>query len=104
MGTYTLFLLSTYVAFRFVRREFGGAAAWGTALSMPLIPALFGVARLGQLDGAVASMYLLAALALYRTVDGGGRGRIVVDGLALGLAFGTEATRLKVVPAGQLWI
>src|SRR5918997_3291916 len=66
MGSYALFLLSTYAAFRFVRAEFGSVAAWGAALSMPLIPVLFGFARLGQLDGAVASMYLLAALALPR--------------------------------------
>ena len=56
----------SYAAFRFVRSEFDGGGRLGRRpVSMPLIPALFGFARLGQLDGAVASMYLLAAVALY---------------------------------------
>jgi 4-amino-4-deoxy-L-arabinose transferase-like glycosyltransferase len=104
MGSYVLFLLSTYAAFRFVRGEFGSAAAWGAALSMPLIPALFGFARLGQLDGAVASMYLLAALALYRAFTGGGRGRTVWAGVVLGLAFATKLNVFPLVPAALLWI
>src|SRR3712207_162807 len=95
MGSYTLFLLSTYAAFRFLRGEFGAAAGWGGALSMPLIPALFGFARLGQLDGAVASMYLLAALALYRMLVRGGGWWTVGAGSLLGLAF---ATKLSVSP------
>src|SRR5919202_737259 len=77
MGSYALFLLATYAAFRFVRDEFGVAAAWGAALSMPLIPVLFGFARLGQLDGAVASMYLLSAAAVYRMLTRGGGWRTV---------------------------
>jgi 4-amino-4-deoxy-L-arabinose transferase-like glycosyltransferase len=103
MGSYVLFLLSTYAAFRFVRSEFGSAAAWGAALSMPLIPALFGFARLGQLDGAVASMYLLAALALYRMLDRGGRERTILAGAALGLAFATKLNVFPLVPAALLW-
>src|SRR3712207_1217467 len=103
MSSYALFLLSTYAAFRFVRSEFGAAAAWGTALSMPLIPALFGFARLGQLDGAVASMYLLAALALYRMLVYGVRRRTVVPGGGLGLAFATKLNALPLGPAGLLW-
>ena len=103
MGSYVLFLLSTYAAFRFVRSEFGSAAAWGAALSMPLIPALFGFARLGQLDGAVASMYLLAALALYRMLGRGGRGWTVLAGAALGLAFATKLNVFPLVPAALLW-
>jgi 4-amino-4-deoxy-L-arabinose transferase-like glycosyltransferase len=103
MGSYALFLLSTYAAFRFVRGEFGSAAAWGAALSMPLIPALFGFARLGQLDGAVASMYLLAAIALYRMLVYGGRRRTVVAGGALGLAFATKLNAFPLVPAALLW-
>ena len=102
-GSYVLFLLSTYAAFRFVRSEFSSAAAWGAALSMPLIPALFGFARLGQLDGAVASMYLLAALALYRMLDRGGRGWTVLAGAALGLAFATKLNVFPLVPAALLW-
>ena len=84
MGSYALFLLSTYAAFRFLRSEFGVAAAWGAALSMPLIPPLFGFARLGQLDGAVASMYLLAALAMHRMLTRGGGWRTVGAGSLLG--------------------
>src|SRR3712207_3350208 len=103
MGTYALFLLSTYVAFRFVRREFGSAAAWVAALSMPLIPALFGFARLGQLDGAAASMYLLAAVALYRTLMlGGGWQKTVGAGSLLGLAFATKLNVFPLVPAAIL--
>src|ERR671917_1299090 len=98
MASYTLFLLSTYAAFRFVRNTFGGAAAWGTVLTMPLIPALFGFARLGQLDGAVASMYLRAALALYRLLDCGGRERAALAGVLLGLAFATKLNVLLLVP------
>jgi 4-amino-4-deoxy-L-arabinose transferase-like glycosyltransferase len=103
MGAYALFLLSTYVAFRFVRGEFGSAAAWGAALSVPLIPALFGFARLGQLDGAVASMYLLAAVALYRTLILGSRWRTVGAGSLLGLAFATKLNVFPLVPAALLW-
>src|SRR5918999_3456065 len=103
MGSYALFLASTYAAFRFLRGEFGAAAAWGGALSMPLIPALFGFARLGQLDGAVASMYLLAALALYRMLVDGKRRQTVVAGVAVGLAFATKLNVFPLVPAALLW-
>ena len=103
MGSYALFLLSTYAAFRFVRGEFGAAAAWGAALSMPLIPVLFGFARLGQLDGAVASVYLLAALALYRMLARGGGRRAVWSGSLLGLAFATKLNAFPLVPAALLW-
>src|SRR5919202_978491 len=90
MGSYILFLLSTYAAFRFARVEFGATAAWGAALSMPIIPVLFGFARLGQLDGAVASMYLLAAVALHRMLLRGGGRRIAGAGSLL-------------VPAALVW-
>ena len=103
MGSYALFVLSTYVAFRFVRSEFDRVAAWGAALSMPLIPALFGFARLGQLDGAVASMYLLAAVALYAMLVRAGRGTVLVAGVALGLAFATKLNVFTLVPAALLW-
>ena len=104
MASYALFILSTYAAFRFVRASFGWAAAWGTALSMPLIPALFGFARLGQLDGAVASVYLLAALALYRMLLHGNRSQTVVAGVALGLAFATKLNVFTLVPSALLWV
>jgi 4-amino-4-deoxy-L-arabinose transferase-like glycosyltransferase len=103
MASYSLFLLSTYAAFRFARSEFGSAAAWGGALSMPLIPVLFGFARLGQLDGAVASMYLLAAIALYQMLTRGGRVRTVWAGVLLGLAFATKLNVFVLVPAALLW-
>jgi 4-amino-4-deoxy-L-arabinose transferase-like glycosyltransferase len=103
MGSYVLFLLSTYAAFRFVRGSFGGVAAWGTALSMPLIPTLFGFARLGQLDGPVASIYLLAAVALHRMLNRGGRGQTVLAGVMLGLAFATKLNVFPLVPAALLW-
>ncbi len=103
MGSYVLFLLSAYAAFRFVRSEFDGVAAWGAALSMPLIPALFGFARLGQLDGAVASMYLLAAVALYGMLVRGGRRSVLLAGVLLGLAFATKLNVFTLVPAALLW-
>ena len=103
MGSYALFLLSTYAAFRFLRGEFGVAAAWGAALSMPLIPVLFGFARLGQLDGAVASMYLLAALAMHRMLTRGGGSLTVGAGSLLGLAFATKLNVFPLVPAALLW-
>jgi hypothetical protein len=70
---------------------------------MPLIPALFGFARLGQLDGAVASMYLLAAVALYRMLAGGGGRWMVLAGSLLGLAFATKLNVFVLVPAALLW-
>ncbi|MGB3633175.1 MAG: glycosyltransferase family 39 protein [Rubrobacteraceae bacterium] len=99
LGSYTLFLISVYTAFRFVRREFGLVEAWGAALSLPLVPVLFGFARLGQLDGAAASMYLLAMLALYDMIFYGGRGRTLLAGVLLGLAFATKLTVFPLVPA-----
>ena len=104
MGSYALFLLSTFAAFRFVCDEFGAVAAWGTALSMPLIPALFGFARLGQLDGAVASTFLLSALATFRMLTRGGRGRVAWSGVLLGLAFATKINVFPLVPASLLWV
>jgi len=103
MASFVLFLLSTYAAFRFMRGGFGAAAAWGAALSMPLIPALFGFARLGQLDGAVASMYLLAMVALYRMLERGGGRRVVLAGVLLGLAFATKLNVFPLVPAALVW-
>lgn len=104
MGSYALFLLSTYAACRFVREEFGAVAAWGTALGMPLIPALFGFARLGQLDGAVASMFLLSALATFGMLTRGGRRRVAWSGVLLGLAFATKVNVFPLVPAALLWV
>jgi len=103
MASYMLFLLSTYAAFRFAHSEFGSAAAWGGALSMPLIPVLFGFARLGQLDGAVASMYLLAAVMLYLMLTRGGRWPTIWAGIILGLAFATKLNVFVLVPAALLW-
>ena len=103
MGSYALFLLSTYAAFRFVREEFGVVAAWGTALGMPLIPALFGFARLGQLDGAVASMFLLSALATFGMLKRGGGWRVAWAGVLLGLAFATKVNVFPLVLTSVLW-
>ena len=104
MGSYALFVLSTYAAFRFVRDEFGAVAAWGAALGMPLIPALFGFARLGQIDGAAASMFLLSSLASFRMLKRGGRGRVAWAGVLLGLAFATKVNVFPLVPASFLWV
>lgn len=108
MASYALFLAAIFAAFRFMRREFGSVAAWGTALSMPLIPALFGFARLGQLDGAVSSMYLISGLALHRMLTpgghGGGRRGVVWAGILLGLAFATKLNVFTLVPAALLWV
>ena len=101
-ASYTLFLAAIYGAFRFVRKEFGPAEAWGAALSLPLVPVLFGFARLGQLDGAAASMYLLAAFALYRMYDSGKRWTILA-GVLLGLAFATKLTVFPLVIAALAW-
>ncbi|MDQ4106270.1 MAG: glycosyltransferase family 39 protein [Actinomycetota bacterium] len=103
LGSYTLFLLAVYAAYRFMRREFGPAAAWGAALSLPLVPALFGFARLGQLDGAAASMYLLAAIFLFGMLVRGGRRRTVFAGVLLGLAFATKLTVFPLVLAALAW-
>lgn len=103
-GSYTLFLITVYAAFRFVRREFGVVEAWGVALSLPLVPVLFGFARLGQLDGAAASMYLLAMMALYRMVVYGGWGRTLLAGVVLGLAFATKLTVFPLVLAALAWV
>ena len=104
MVSYALFLISTYAAFRFAREEFGAVAAWGAALSMPLIPALFGFARLGQLDGAASSMFLLSALATYRMLLRGGRGRVAWSGVLLGLAFATKINVFPLVPAAIIGV
>lgn len=103
LGSYVLFLFAVYAAYRFTRREFGPAAAWGAALSLPLIPALFGFARLGQLDGAAAFTYLLAAVALFDMLVRGGRGRTVFAGVILGLAFATKLTVFPLVFAALAW-
>ncbi|CAN5757248.1 hypothetical protein BH23ACT11_BH23ACT11_14260 [soil metagenome] len=104
LGSYALFLISVFVAFRFVRREFGVAEAWGAALSLSLVPVLFGFARLGQLDGAAAAMYLLAMLAIYGMIVYGGWGRTLLAGALLGLAFATKLTVFPLVPAAVLWV
>jgi 4-amino-4-deoxy-L-arabinose transferase-like glycosyltransferase len=103
MGSYAFFLLSMVSAYRFMREEFGVAAGWGAAVSMPLIPALFGFARLGQLDGAAASMYLISALALYQMLTHGGQRRVVWAGVLLGLAFATKLSVFTLVPAALFW-
>lgn len=98
-GSYALFLISVYAVFRFTNREFGRSVAWGTAFSLPLIPVLFGFARLGQLDGAAAAMFLLAMLATYEMAVYGGWRRTVWAGVLLGLAFATKLTVFPLVPA-----
>lgn len=103
LGSYALFLLAVYAAYRFMDREFGRTAAWGSALSLPLVPVLFGFARLGQLDGAAASMYLLAAVSLFGALLRGGRRRTLVAGALLGLAFATKLTVFPIVLAALLW-
>ncbi len=103
LGSYVLFLFAVYAAYRFMRREFGPATAWGAALSLPLIPVIFGFARLGQLDGAAAFMYLLAAVSLFGMLAYGGRRRTVLAGTILGLAFATKLTVFPLVLAALLW-
>jgi 4-amino-4-deoxy-L-arabinose transferase-like glycosyltransferase len=103
LGSYALFLLAVYAAYRFMHREFGPAAAWGAALSLPLIPVLFGFARLGQLDGAAAFMYLLAAVSLFGMLVRGGGQRTALAGVLLGLAFATKLTVFPLVFAALLW-
>lgn len=103
MGSYALFVISIHAAFRFVRSEFGPAAAWGTAATMPLIPVLFGFARLGQLDGAVAAMYVISAVALFRLMNSGGKRRILWTGLVVGMAFATKLNVFPVIVAALLW-
>ena len=102
-GSYVIFLFAVYSAFRFMRREFGPAAAWGTALSLPLVPVIFGFARLGQLDGAASLMYLLAAISLFGMLAYGGRKRTLLAGVILGLAFATKLTVFPLVFAALLW-
>ncbi|MEJ7819715.1 MAG: glycosyltransferase family 39 protein [Rubrobacteraceae bacterium] len=105
MGSYALFLLAVVMAFRFARREFGRAAAWGVAVSLPLMPVLFGFARLGQLDGAVSSLYLITALALHdMLLRGGGRRSVVWAGVLLGLAFATKLNVFPLVPAALVFV
>ena len=104
MGSYALFLISVIVAFRFARREFGIPAAWGTAVSLPLVPVLFGFARLGQLDGAVSSMYLISAIAVYGLIFDDSRHRTVLAGVLVGLTFATKLTVFPLVPAALLFI
>jgi 4-amino-4-deoxy-L-arabinose transferase-like glycosyltransferase len=105
MGSYVLFLFAVVATFRFARREFGFEAAWGTAISLPLVPVLFGFARLGQLDGAVAFLYLISALAihdlLFRTT---GRRQVVWTGILIGLAFATKLNVFPLIPAALLMI
>lgn len=103
LGSYALFLIAVYAAYRFMNREFGPAAAWGAALSLPLVPVIFGFARLGQLDGAAAFMYLLAAISLFGMLVYGGRRRTVLAGVILGLAFATKLTVFPLVFAALLW-
>lgn len=104
MGSYVLFLVSVLVVYWFIRREFGSVAAWGAVVSMPLIPALFGFARLGQLDGAAASMYLISAVATCEMLMRGGRGRVLMSGVLLGLAFATKLTVFPLPIAALLWV
>ena len=103
LGSYALFLFAVYAAYRFMRCEFGPAAAWGAALSLPLVPVIFGFARLGQLDGAAAFMYLLAAIYLFGMLVRGGRKRTVLAGMILGLAFATKLTVFPLIFAALLW-
>ena len=104
LGSYALFLLAAIAAFRFARREFGSAAAWGAALTFPLIPVLFGFARLGQLDGAAAALYLLSALALIEALRHGGGRRVLWAGLLTGAAFATKLTVFPLVFAALAWV
>ncbi|MBA2692029.1 MAG: glycosyltransferase family 39 protein [Rubrobacter sp.] len=104
MASYALFLISISVAFRFVREEFGSAAAWGTAVTIPLMPVLFGFSRLGQLDGAVAAMYIISAVLLFRLMGGeGGKRRTIWTGVVFGMAFATKLNVFPVVLAAILW-
>ncbi|MDX5893451.1 ArnT family glycosyltransferase [Rubrobacter radiotolerans] len=105
MGSYALFLFAVWAGFRFVRREFGPAAAWGTALSMPLIPPLFGFARLGQLDGAVAALYLISTVALFSLItrERVSRRRIALTGLLVGAAFATKITVFPLLPCALVF-
>ena len=79
LGSYALFLIAVYAAFRFLRREFGPAEAWGAALSLPLVPVLFGFARLGTARrGRRRDVPAVHDGSLYGAVVYGGRGRTVL--------------------------
>jgi 4-amino-4-deoxy-L-arabinose transferase-like glycosyltransferase len=100
-GNVLLAILAVLDAFRFLRRRYGGAAAWFGALSMPLIPCLYGHACIAAMDFPAAALSLLATTAFARGTE---RPRwALLFGMWMGLALNAKINAAFVPVPLLLW-
>ena len=101
-----LFSALVAIAFRWGMAAWGGMGGLGAALSIVLMPRLFGHAHIGATETPLITFWTAASAAAWWAVERKSRVWWVVAGVALGLAAGTKFTGvLAVIPvaAWGLW-
>ncbi len=97
------------LAFRWAAAAWGGIAGLGAALSILLMPRLFGHAHVGATETPLMAFWVAASAAGWWTIERGGPGERrerwgwVLVGVAWGLAAGTKFTGLLAIVPLAVW-
>jgi 4-amino-4-deoxy-L-arabinose transferase-like glycosyltransferase len=91
------------LAFRWGAAAWGGIAGLGAALSILLMPRLFGHAHFGATETPLMAFWLAASAAGWWAIERKGRAGWVLVGLAWGLAAGTKFTGLLAIMPLAAW-
>ncbi len=91
------------LAFRWAAAAWGGVAGLGAALSILLMPRLFGHAHLGATETPLMAFWLAASAAGWWAIERRGRHGWVLVGIAWGLAAGTKFTGLLTIVPLAAW-
>ena len=90
------------LCYLWARTLYGRAAGVTAALLCAFAPNMLAHARLATVDVACAAFSFAAAFALWRYKQRPGAARLVIAGVAVGLALGSKYSALMVVPAGTI--
>ena len=101
MASAILFALTVSSLFVFVRRRYGSLGAWGAALSLGVMPRVFGHAHLAGTDIPTMAIWWFTFVAFVRALES--RGWRVGFGVLLGLCFLTKFTAVLVVAPCLVW-
>lgn len=91
------------LAFRWAAAGWGGVAGVGAALSILLMPRLFGHAHLGATETPLMAFWMAASAAGWWAIERKGRRGWILVGIAWGLAAGTKFTGLLAVVPLAAW-
>ncbi len=91
------------LVFRWAAAGWGGVAGLGAALSILLMPRLFGHAHLGATETPLMAFWMAASAAGWWAIERKGRHGWILVGIAWGLAAGTKFTGLLAIVPLAAW-